>query len=278
MPRPRRSRRTLTTVVVLVLLSITIITIDQSSRTHAVTSGIKSVANDVFNPIRNGVNDVLHPIGSWLAGTVHYGSLQQENEKLQHTVGQLRQQAAAEAYEHQQLEQLMALDHLPYLEGLPTVTAQTIAVDTSNFAATITIDKGRSAGVDVGMPVVGGGGLVGQVVAASHSSATVRLITDGQSRVGVAFGPLQSPATLDGQGATQPLTLDFVAPGTSIHVGERLFTNGLQDGQYPKGIPTAVVTSVHAVPGANQEAVTAQPLANLDQLWYVDVIEWAPIP
>jgi rod shape-determining protein MreC len=106
----------------------------------------------------------------------------------------------------------------------------------------------------------------------------VRLITDGQSRVGVAFGPHQTPATLDGQGAGQPLTLDFVAPGTSIHTGQRLFTNGLQGGEYPKGIPTAFVTSVRAVPGANQEAVSAQPLANLHQLWYVDVIEWAPIP
>lgn len=278
MPRPRRSRRTLTTVVVLVLLSITIITIDQSSRTHAITSGLKSLASDVFNPVRNGVNDVLHPIGSWLAGTVHYGSLEQENQKLQHTVGQLRQQEAAEAYEHQQLEQLLALDRLPFLDGLPTVTAQTIAVDTSNFAATITIDKGRSEGVDVGMPVVGAGGLVGQVVQAAHSSATVRLITDGQSRVGVAFGPQQNPATLDGQGAGNALTLDFVAPGTRIRTGQRLFTNGLQGGEYPKGIPTAFVTSVRAVQGANQEAVTARPLANLHQLWYVDVIEWAPIP
>jgi rod shape-determining protein MreC len=264
--------------VVLVLLSITIITIDQSSRTHAVTSGLKSVANDVFTPIRNGVNDVLHPIGSWLAGAVHYGSLQQENQKLQHTVGQLRQQEEAQAYQHEQLEQLMALDRLPFLEGLPRVTAQTIAIDTSNFAATITIDKGRSDGVDVGMPVVGGGGLVGQVVQSAHSSATVRLITDGQSRVGVAFGPEQSPATLDGQGAGQLMTLDFVAPGTSLHVGQHLFTNGLQGGEYPKGIPAAFVTSVRAVQGANQEAVTARPLANLNQLWYVDVIEWAPIP
>jgi rod shape-determining protein MreC len=264
--------------VVLVLLSITIITIDQSSRTHTVTSGLKSVASDVFNPLRNGVNDVLHPIGGWLAGMVHYGSLQQENQRLQHTVGQLRQQAAAEAYERQQLEQLMALDHLPFLNGLPTVTAQTVASDTSDFAATITIDKGRSDGVAVGMPVVGAGGLVGQVVQSAHSSATVRLITDGQSRVGVAFGPQQNPATLDGQGAGNAMTLDFVAPGTHLRVGQRLFTNGLQGGEYPKGIPAGFVTSVRAVPGANQQAVNARPLANLDQLWYVDVIQWAPIP
>ena len=61
---------------------------------------------------------------------------------------------------------LTALNNLPYLGSLPRVVAQTTAVDVSNFAATITIDHGRSSGVTVGMPVVGAGGLVGQVVEA----------------------------------------------------------------------------------------------------------------
>ncbi len=278
MPRPRRSRRTLTTVLILVVLSITIITVDQTGRTHGITSGLKSVATDVFSPLRNGVNDIVDPIGNFFAGAVHYGSVQQENEKLQHTLGQLRQQVAAQSFQQRQLDQLMALDHLPYLAQLPTVTAQTVAVGTSDFAATIVVDKGRSSGVDVGMPVVGAGGLVGQVVQTSHGTATVRLITDGQSSVGVAFGAQQQFATLDGQGPGDPLSVDFVAPGTAIHVGERLFTNGLQGAEYPRGIPVGYVTSVHTVQGSSQETVTAQPLANLNQLWYVDIVQWNPAP
>jgi rod shape-determining protein MreC len=277
LPRPRRTRRTLTTVLALVLLSITIITIDQSGRTHRVTSGLKSVASDVFTPMQEGVDDVLRPIGNAFAGAFHYGSLQQENEKLQHTIGRLRERLYVGQYQSQQLQQLTALDHLPFLGGVPTVTAQSISEQVSNFASTIGIDKGRGDGVDVGMPVVSAG-LVGQVVQSAHHSATVRLITDGQSRIGVAFGPQQTPATLDGEGAGDPMTLDFVAPGTTIRRGERLYTNGLQGGEYPKGIPVAVVTSVHTVEGASQETVTAQPIANLDQLWYVDVMLWAPAP
>jgi rod shape-determining protein MreC len=127
------------------------------------------------------------------------------------------------------------------------------------------------------MPVVTSG-LVGQVVQSAHHNATVRLITDGQSKIGVAFGPQQTPATLDGQGAGDPLTLDFVAPGTDIRPGEKLFTNGLAGGEFPSGIPVAVVTSVHTVTGASQETVTAKPIANLNQLWYVDVMLWSPVP
>ena len=47
--------------VVLVLISVTVITLDESGRTHSLTSGIKSVATDVFSPLRSGVNDILRP-------------------------------------------------------------------------------------------------------------------------------------------------------------------------------------------------------------------------
>jgi hypothetical protein len=73
--KPRRSRRTLTTLVVLVLLSVTIITLDASGKGHSLTSGIKSVATDVFSPFRSGFNDIIDPIGEFFAGAVHYGAL-----------------------------------------------------------------------------------------------------------------------------------------------------------------------------------------------------------
>ncbi len=278
MAKPRRSRRTLTTLIVLILISVTVISIDTSGRTHSITSGLRSVANDIFSPIRSGVNDVLEPIGNFFAGAFHYGSVGEENHKLQAELGRLRQQAATQPFEDRQLRQVMALEHLAFLGQIPTVMAETQAVSASNFAATIQIDKGRSEGVDVGMPVVGAGGLVGQIVQANHSSATVRLLTDGQSKVGVTFGDPAQQATVDGQGPDDPLTADFIAPGTPIHAHQVMYTNGLQGGEFPPGIPVAFVTSIHTLPGASQMTVQVQPMANLNQLAYVAVVQWYPTP
>ena len=86
----------------------------------------------------------------------------------------------------------MALQNLPYLQSIPVVPAQTVDQNASNFTATITLDKGRADGVDVGYPVVAAGGLVGQVIQSFHHTCVVRLITDGQSKVGVVFGPASS--------------------------------------------------------------------------------------
>lgn len=277
MAKARRSHRTLTTLVVLVLLSITIITLDERGGTHDFTSGLRSVANDVFHPLVAGVNDVLRPIGDFFAGAVHYGSLQQELQQADATIGQLKQDKAVGAYAEEQLAQIDALKRLPWLGSLTTVDAATIELSPSNFDADITIDKGRDDGVTVGEPVVGAGGLVGQVTYAYHSTAIVQLVTDGQSSVGVAFGKgLSLSGTVQGQGPGKPLAVDFVAPGTPLRVGEVLYTNSLAGAEYPPGIPVGTVASYRTATGASQISVTARPSADLDQLAYVAVIEWEP--
>ena len=276
MPRSRRSRRTLT-LVVLVVLSLSIISLDLNGRTHSITSGVKSVANGVYSPLRNTVVDVLSPIGDFFAGAVHYRSLQSENQQLQAIVGQLREKADEKQFENVELRNLMALQNLRFLDALPTVTAETQEIDASNFTLTITIDKGRADGVDVGMAVVGAGGLVGQIIQSFHHTAVVRLITDGQSKVGVTFGPADDlTGTVDGQGPGSPMTADLVPTHTPLHKGEPMYTSSLDGAAFPRGIPVARVKEFHAAAGATQETVTVTPIANLTQLAYVDVVIWEP--
>ncbi len=276
MARSRRSRRLLT-VVILVVLSLSLISLDLNGRTHSVTSGIKSLANDIYAPLQQGVLDVISPIGRFFAGAFDYGSLQAQNEQLQKTVGQLRQAQAERGFEQTQLHQLLALQNLPFLNALPTVTAETVDQNASNFTATITLDKGRADGVDVGYPVVGAGGLVGQVIQSFHHSCVVQLVTDGQSKVGVAFGAQnQLTGIVDGQGPGNDMTLDLVPPRTPLTKGELLSTSGLQAASFPPGIPVATVESFHTVAGASQETVSVDPAADLSQLAYVDVVQWEP--
>jgi rod shape-determining protein MreC len=272
--RSRRSRRTLT-VVILVVLSLSLISLDLNGRTHSLTSGIKSVANDVYAPLRQGVVDITSPIGSFFAGAFDYHSVQAQNEQLQRTIGQLRAEKAERSFEQAQLRQLLALQNLPFLAQLPTVTAQTIDEYSSNFTATITLDKGRADGVDVGYPVVGAGGLVGRVIQSFHHTCVVQLITDGQSRVGVTFGN-QLTGIVDGQGPGSDLTLDLVPPHTPLTKDQTLYTSGLQAAAFPSGIPVATVESFHTSAGASQESVTVDPAADLGHLAYVDVVQWEP--
>jgi rod shape-determining protein MreC len=273
----RRSRRPRTTLLVLVLASVSIITLDARGGLHRVTSGVKSVAADAFAPIRAGVDDVIEPVGSFLAGAVHYGAVRQQNQKLQQEIDRLKMDRRSQADTEQAMKQLSAILNLPFIGNLQSVPAEVTNYGTSDFAATIDIDVGRSQGVTLDMPVIGAGGLVGQVVQANHDTSTVRLITDGQSSVGVRYGPGPgSLAVLTGEGSGKPLSADLVLPNTPLARGDQFVTSGLQGAIYPGGIPVAVVTSARTGTNASQESVTLEPLADLTHLRYVSVVLWTP--
>lgn len=275
--RPKRSRRTLTTLLTLVLLSVSIITLDETGRASVLTSGVKSLATDVYSPLRSGVNGVLDPIGRFFAGAVDYGSLQRENQKLQAQIATLEHQqaiTAADRRQYAELRRLEAVDKLPAVASLTQVVAEVTGQNFSDFATTISIDKGHADGVFVGYPVLGPGGLVGQVVASTRHTSTVRLLTDAQSQVGVTFGR-QEEATLVGTGTSRPLEVRYISATTPVHPGQLLVTSGLQGAAFPPGIPVATVTSVHDVVGATDKQVTARPLADLHALSFVEVLEWS---
>jgi rod shape-determining protein MreC len=276
--KARRSRRPRTTLLLLLLASVIIITLDARGGFHRIASGVKSVAADAFSPVRSGVNDIVEPIGSFLAGSVHYGAVRQQNQKLQQELNQLREQQASQADVGQAMQQLSALFSLPFIQNLQTVPAEVTNFGTSNFAATIDISVGRDQGVQLDMPVVAAGGLVGQVVQANHNTATVRLVTDGQSSVGVRYGTgdQASLAVLTGQGWGKPLEADLVPNDKRLAPGAVFTTSGLDDASYPGGIPVATVSSSQTGTTSSEQSVILQPVVDLTHLRYVAVVLWGP--
>jgi rod shape-determining protein MreC len=263
---------------VLVVASIAIITLDYRGQAHDPVRWAKRGAHDVFAPVQRGVDDIVRPIGSFLSGAVHAGALETQNAKLNREVGALQRRALAEQSIENTVRALERLDRLPWTAGIPSVTAEITALSPSDFAATVQLDKGSTAGVAVGMPVVGGAGLVGQVIEVWSSGSTVRLVTDVRSSVGVRFGTAGDLALAQGSGIGRPLAVNLIAPGTTLHKGEVLTTSGLQGAQFPPDVPVARVKSFSSTPSATEEAVTAQPLADLAVLSYVDVLQWQPSP
>jgi rod shape-determining protein MreC len=272
--RPGRSRRSVT-IGLLVLASITIITLDYRGGGHSAISALKRVAHDTFSPIQRGVDAVTRPIGSFIAGAVHYGSVEHQNAELRHEIGQLERQYLSGQTSREDLATLERLLHLPWVGSVKTVTAEVVAPNPSDFVATVQLDTGTRRGVEVGMPVVGGAGLVGVVTESWSSGSTVRLITDPASVVGVRFA--DTYADVAGTGYGKALTVNLVPPGTrGLVKNEVLTTSGLQNASFPPDIPVARVKSFSSSLSSTQESIVAQPLADLSGLQYVDVMLWLP--
>ena len=281
--RSRRSRRPRLTIFLLVLASISIITLDYRGDAHGLISGVKRVAQDAFSPVQDAVDAVIRPAGSFLAGALHAGAIEEQNAKLRAENGRLRRRALAAGSAAQTLRALEQLQRLPWAAAIandariPTIAAEVVALNRSDFAATVQLDVGRADGVDVGMPVVGGAGLVGRVIDAWSTGCTVRLVTDPSSAVGVRFGQPAGYALLQGAGAARAPVVHYIAPGTPLRRGEVLTTSGLQDALFPPGIPVATITSFSSTPSSTEESVTAAPVVDLAALQYVDVMLWEPV-
>jgi len=266
-----RTRRRTWTLSIAVLATVLVLYF-----TTGVSTGLRAGANIVITPFSWAVNAVARPIGHLLAGTVNYSDVVEQNQKLRYQLG-LAEERANEAWAYaRQLQQLTTGLDVPFVGSLPTVSAQVITLSPTNFAATVGISKGRDSGILVGMPVVADGGLVGRVIATTPSGATVRLISDTASSVGVTFKSGKTSIVVSGRGLNSGLDSTGVPLGTSIVPGTKLSTDGLNGGLYPAGLPVATVKTVTLTPGAATYNLTLQPAADLRHLAYLDVVLWEP--
>jgi rod shape-determining protein MreC len=244
--------------------------------TGGVFSGLRSAANTVVNPFSWSVNEVARPIGHFFAGAVNYGDVVAQNQKLRYELGEAELKSNEEWSFERQLEQISTRLDVPFVGSLPTVAAQVTTLSPTNFAATIDIDRGRNQGILEGMPVVANGGLIGSVLSTTPNGATVRLISDTSSIIGVTFGKGTTDLLLSGRGVNNGLSATSIPLSTSLSPGTLLATDGLEGGLFPAGLPVARVSKVTLTPGAATYNLTLEPTADLRHISYVDVVLWEP--
>jgi rod shape-determining protein MreC len=274
----RRPSRTRYVLAVLVLAALTLVTIDARSNGSGVTSDIRAKVHDAFSPVQRATHSALRPIGDFLSGTVNYGSLRSENQRLRDQIAGLQQQSIQAAAEQSAAQQLFAVQHLPFVGTIPTVSVQVIDNGSSNFENTVTVDKGTGSGVAVGQPVVAAGGLVGSVDAVSSRTATVILLTDPSFAVGVRLDAI-NVGTAEGVGRDEPLRVTVDTTGNAVPKlvkGQAVLTSGLDLEKFPPNIPVGRVATVTSPAGAAEPDITLVPFANVSQLAFLQILIWAP--
>jgi rod shape-determining protein MreC len=271
----RRTARPRFLLLLLVLSAATLVTLDARAGGSSVIAQVRAKAHDAFAPVQDATHSVLRPIGNFFTGVVHYGDLKSENAQLRDELAKVRGQQLRAADAQRELQLLLHQQHLDFVGNIPTVAAQVVETSSSNFEASVQINRGTSSGVAVGMPVVAGAGLVGRVVEVSAKRSTVLLLTDPTFGVGVRLTSNGDTGVANGRGHDNPMTIDLVPPNTRLNRGDVLLTSGLQLERYPEGIPVGTVRAVKQQPGALQEDVTIDPAVDLSRLEFVQVLQWS---
>lgn len=268
----RRTSRRRSVLILLVLTSITLITIDARSNGGGVTRTVRDAARDTMAPVQSAVDDVLSPVADWFDGVAQSGNLKDENRTLRRELAQARGEAAQSRAVRRENEELRKLAQLPLTQNLPGVNAQVIAGSPGNFESTVTLDRGSDVGIATGMPVVTGDGLVGRVVQASRKRATVLLLTDPSSGVAVRLEKSGGTGVASGRAGSNLLGLDFVNPTFKVTKNELVST--ADSSRYPPNIPVGRVASVKTSPGAIEQTILVQPLADIARSSVVRVLKF----
>ena len=266
------------TVLVLLLLgSITLITLDVRGGDDSPVEPLREAAGEVFGPVEEVTAAVVRPFTAVPEFFRTTGDLRDDVERLEGENAVLRGELATGVVDRNRVAELDGLLRASEDTGYSLVPSRVIAMGPAqSFSRTVTIDAGTSSGVRPDMTVVNNDGLVGRVIRADRSTATVVLIVDADSVVGGRLGSSMEVGFLRGRGTVgneSKLDLDLVDNTVTPARDDILVTWGSEEGApYVSGIPIGRVTSVYSSPRELAKRATIKPFVDFSSLDLVGVV------
>ncbi|MCT9928992.1 rod shape-determining protein MreC [Planotetraspora sp. A-T 1434] len=138
---------------------------------------------------------------------------------------------------------------------------------------TVTLDVGTGSGVARDMTVLNGDGLVGRVVQAGPSTATVLLATAPSSSVGARLETSREVGLVTGVPDRGLLRLSLLNADAAVRVGDRVVTLGSENMRpFVPDVPVGSVVAVEGTSGALTRTALVRPFAHFSTLDLVTVV------
>jgi rod shape-determining protein MreC len=270
-------RRRRAVLILLVVLSLLLLTAYFGEAHGGRLHGVQRAFLTVVSPIQDGANKALKPVRDmfgWVGDTLHAKS---QRDQLLKQNDRLRREVVADQAEKRSYRQLLALYHVDQLgvgEYHP-VTATVVVKSPNIWYSTVNIDKGSSAGVRVGDPVINSEGLIGKVAQVASDAAQVDLLTDSSMGVSARIGTSRTTGIVQPKvGEPNDLLLQYLPANTRANPGEYVVTSGTissgDESLYPPGLVIGQVSSMNEESGYT--SVNVHPTADLHNLDVVQVL------
>jgi len=237
------NRRNYLILIGLIFLSMIIVTVHFREGENGPLHRAQRLMMTLTAPVQSVVSTTFLPVKDGWDYLVHFGELKRENRELNEEVKKLQSQLRALQGLEKENERLRELMDFEKQASYEAVTAHVIGMPTGNWWSSIVVDRGLEDGVERNMPVVAGGGLVGQVVEVSKNASKVALLNDAQSGVSVQVERTGEVGVIKGQLKDRRLQLKYISRDSSVREGDVVLTSGLGE-IFPKGLYVGKVAKV----------------------------------
>ena len=271
------SGRSRSVLAVLALASATVITLDHQGGDDSVLQPARSAVAQVLGPVEEQAAVVARPLAAVPDLFRRNQDLRADVARLQAENATLRGQVATTSDLRHRAAELDALLQTSARDDLDVVPARVVGLGPAqSFTRTVTIDAGTSSGVHADLTVVNHDGLVGRVVRATATTATVLLVADEKSVVGARLGSDAEVGFLSGRGdlgGDGRLDLDLVDDSETPGEDDVVVTWGSRGGSpYVAGVPIGTVDKVFASPRDQSKHAVIVPFVDFSSLDLVGVV------
>lgn len=275
--RNSKKKQLQTKYMLLILTVVCVLTIFAGLLFNLNGGPLKKVAGYIFIPMQQGINNT----GEWIFDTANdfrtMSDILEENERLQAKVNELQvllTNSKLDTYELENLRELLALD-----EKYPTyekVAASVISKDSGNWFSTFTINRGSNHGLEPGMNVIAGSGLVGIITDVGDNYAKVRSIIDDSSNVSAMIPTTGDNFNVSGdlKQMNESMVITFSElrdTDNEVKVGDPVVTSYVSD-YYQQGILIGYIESIENSSNNLTKIGTITPVVDFEHLEDVLVI------
>lgn len=280
----KQIRRRRAVLALLVVISLALLTDyfgeSPSSPLHSIQRGIATV----LSPLQSGASTVLSPfrdavnyVGSTFNAKSQLSRFEAENARLKSELASVQY----EGLEYQKAAGILNLDKSYSLNQYAPESANVIGEDPSLWYKTITLDKGSSAGVRQYDPVVGPGGLVGDVSRVGSDFSVVALLTSPNFAISATIENQQGASGLIQPRVGDPSTLmlNDLPANANVSNNQLVVTASWKDPTNstqsiaPAGIPIGTVSSTNPQSSVlENQQVQVTPSVDLQRLTLVQIL------
>ena len=269
--RKKGVRVVIVLAVVLAVIAVSALIMDSGAN---VTDG---TVRTLTGPAERALTWVVRQFEHVYGYMFKYDSLAEENEQLRARILEMQEevrQSEATNEENALLRQLLELSEVrPEFDfEMASITSWSSSTWSSSFI----INRGSRAGIELYDSVVTENGcLIGQVVAVTGTTATVRTLVDSSTSIGAYIGRTGISAVAEGDYDTMHdgvLKLTYLPDGAQVYNGDTVLTSGSGE-VFPPDLIIGEVKAMKVDEGGFTEYGLIEPAVKLSALTHVFVIK-----
>jgi rod shape-determining protein MreC len=248
------------------------------AQTNRNYSSVESTLVDGILPVFSIFSSIKNGTLSWWNHYIFLIDTQQENDRLNKQLLQLKQENIRLKEITLAHERLLKLLHLTSAPMMPIVVAEVVGKSPSPFLQTLFINKGRKDGLVRGMPVLLPEGVVGRLEKTSGHFSQVLLINDPNFAVECLAERTRVRGVLTGIPGKENCQIKYIARTEDIKPGDIIITSGI-DQLFPKGLILGRVLRVVPQSMGNFLSIEVVPEITVSRIEEVQIIpQKPPIP